>query len=143
MACWYWRHQRRPVLELDAEEVGAFLELVHADAAGEEALEVAADRAGVAGVGRRRLLQRGEEVAGAAQQRALGDGIDGDDGFGHLRGQGQRDGEVEEVVLGAAGRGRELDAGLPLGARDPDVLAAGDLLFDELGLAEGCLRRWS
>ena len=71
-------HQRGPVLELDAEEVRAFLELVHADAVGEEALEVPADRAGVAGVGGRRLLQRGQEVPGGAEQRAFGDGVDGD-----------------------------------------------------------------
>ena len=134
-------HQRCPVLELDAEEVRAFLEFVHADAVGEEALEVAADRAGVAGVRGRGLLQRGQEVTGRAEQRAFGDGVDGDDGLGHLRSHGQGDGEVEEVVLGAAGRGGELDAGLAVRALDADVLAAGNLLFDELCLAERAFGR--
>jgi hypothetical protein len=68
---------------------------------------------------------------------AFGDGVDGDDGLRHLRCHRQRNGEVEEVVLGAAGGGRELDAGLPRRAGDAHVLAAGDLLLDELGLAEG------
>ena len=104
-------HQRRPVLELDAEEVRPFLEFLHADAVGEEAFEVPADGAGVAGVRRRRLFQRGQEVTGSAQQRALGHGVDGDDGLRHLRRQRQGHGKVEQVVLGTAGRCRELDAG--------------------------------
>ncbi|MCY1226432.1 hypothetical protein D9M72_386610 [compost metagenome] len=44
---------------------------------------------GVPGVRRRRLFERSQEVAGSAQQGTFGDGVDGDDGLGHLRGQRQ------------------------------------------------------
>ena len=136
-------HQRRPVLELDAQEVGAFLELVHADAGGEKAFEVPADRrrrcgrppAAPSPAGRgspRRSPGAHAQRRGRRRRRIRSP-----------RRQRQGDGEIEEVVLGSAGRGRELDAGLPLRARRCGRSCRRQSAPRQVRPCRRCLRLWS
>ena len=84
---------------------------------------------GVAVRGFRRLLERGQEVAGVAEQRGFGGRIHGNHGLGDLRQHRQRDGGVKVAVHAAAGRIRELNSGLALGGYRAQAGAAGHFQF--------------